>query len=145
MISNDLLAAYRATTYNVFARSGTLTLRIDERNADIVDLHKSAGVTSSAFVTACNPFSAPTSDAMNAEAMSALKHHLDAASIAWVDGEGCGQDSNWPPEPSVLALGVDESGARELCIALQQNAVVIVAEDGVPRLLIHPERRADRK
>lgn len=137
-ISHGLLQAYRSTTYCVFANSGTVALRIGECSETLLALHSAAGVASSAFVTACNPFGEVQSDAHNAVAMQSLKLRLDAAGISWIDGEGRGDDASWAPEPSLLVLGVDEADARDLCVALRQNAVVVIPNDGIPELLLHP-------
>lgn len=61
---------------------------------------------------------------------------MRAAGWRTIAGHGQGDDGTWPPEPSLLVLGIDEASARALMVRYRQNAVVWVGADGVPELLL---------
>lgn len=137
-ISAETIAAYNATTYRVDVPNAKIELRIGVTNSALAALHSEQGVVCSVFVTACNPFGAALTDEENVLAMGTLIAHLDARGITWLPGAGAGNDGDWPPEPSVLALGIDLAGAQALCIKFTQNAVVVCGADATPRLVLHP-------
>lgn len=134
----DVVRAYERTRYRVALDAAPFTLRIGERSAELADLHRAAGVATSAFVTACNPFGKRCSDAVNASAMQRLRAGFDRRGIRWIAGSGAGDDDGWAAEPSVLALGVSPHDAQTLCVDFEQNAVVVAGGDAIPRLLFHP-------
>ena len=59
-----LVQAYRETHYRVLGDDG-FTLTIDVPNPELARTHRRHGVDSSAFLTACNPFSRSLSDDEN--------------------------------------------------------------------------------
>lgn len=127
------LLAFRTTNYCV-AAAAPFVLRIDAPSEELAALHAAAGVSCSAFVTACNPGSVDLGAAANAPRMAALLAELRAAGVAFVPGEGRHPDNGWPPEPSVLALGLGREPARALGARHGQDAVVWCGPDAVPRL-----------
>jgi hypothetical protein len=127
------LQAFRETRYGVDA-STPFELRIGERSAALVELHRARGVAGSAFVTACNPGSVDIGTAANAPRMAQLRAELQAAGIPWIDGAGRHPANGWPPEPSVLALGIDRAAARALAARHGQDAFVWCGADSVPEL-----------
>jgi hypothetical protein len=132
-IDPKTLAAFRATHYCVAAEP-PIVLRIDEPNARLAALHAVHGVACSAFVTACNPGSIDVGAAQNAPRMAALHAELRAAGVPFVPGEGRHPSNGWPPEASVLALGLDRAAARALGSRHGQDAIVWCGADAVPRL-----------
>ena len=138
VISAETLRAYRRADYVVLSSGSPLVLRIGEPSAAMRELHRSMGVTSSVFVTACNPLGQRRSDLENAAANERLRAFFDDRAIHWIAGEGRGEKDDWPPEASVLALGVPADAAPALCVEFQQNAVVAIDENAVPRLVFHP-------
>ena len=139
-ILQDMLNAYRATTYRVQVPGAqAIDLRILAPIPALAALHAQHGVTCSVFVTACNPFGDVRSDEANAMAMAGLRTHLAARGITWLEGEGVGDDATWPPDPSVLALGLDLTEAEALCERFKQNAVLVCGDDAIPRLVLHPQ------
>lgn len=56
VIAQSSIQAYPETNYHVHGAT-PLTLNIDVANAGLAALHKTHSVESSAYVTACNPFS----------------------------------------------------------------------------------------
>ena len=68
--------------------------------------------------------------------MARLEHELDAWGLPWLRGEGVDPAGDWPGEPSLLVLGLDEAAARALARRFGQNAIVCAAADAVPHLVI---------
>lgn len=126
------LAVYRAADYLVFGET-PLTLRIDEFNADLTALHAAAQVHSSAFISACNPYSQPLSGAQNASRQVALASLLQERGYSFIDGSGQSRDKKWC-EPSFLVLGISLPEARELGARFEQNAILWCDVDAVPNL-----------
>ena len=132
----DLLEAYRRTEYRVDDCGCAFVLRIDEPSEALRECHDAFGVHCSAFVTAWNPRSMPTPRADNEAAMSRLEQALAVMGCRWLRGEGIDPDGEWPGEPSVLALGIDEAAAVDLAQRFDQYAIVWSGADGTPRLVV---------
>ena len=130
-----LLAAYQRTEYCVDDQRHAFVLRIDEPSRELRACHDAFGVTCSTFITAWNPRSTPAPRHKNDAAMAQLERELSAMGLRWLRGKGVDPSGDWPGEPSLLVLGLDASGARELARRFDQNAVVYAAADAVPRLL----------
>ncbi len=142
-ISESLINSYYATTYIAHSGSWQIRLRIGEQNTDLMKIHQSVGVSSSVFITACNPFGEDKGETFNKAVMSKMSGWFDRAGIAYLKGSGGGGDGEWPPEPSLLVFGVSHSKAVALCRLFRQNAVVYCNDDGVPRLLLHPHAQLE--
>jgi hypothetical protein len=130
-----LLTAYRETDFRVTGPVA-FTLRVGTVSAGLAALHRQLGVTSSAFVTACNPFSAALTDDENAARLEALRTELRRRQLPFLEGEGQHPGNAWPAEASVLVLGVSRGEAGELGRQFEQNAVVWVGPDAIPQLLV---------
>lgn len=135
-----LLNAYLNTDYAVtLADGGQAVLRIGHRSNTLADLFESSGTNSAAFITAYNPFGREQEAAENAEAQARLQAELEqliAGSHCLFVGEGRGQNTDWPPEPSFLALGLSYDQAGDLAERYQQAAIVFAGADAVPRLCL---------
>lgn len=134
-MDDALYQAYRATDYRVHAPS-PFTLRIGAQSADCDALLATHGLTSAAFLTAWNPFSQPLPDAENRAAQARLAADLDMVSTAIFPGEGKGEIGDWPPEPSLFALGITDTDATRLAQAYRQNAYLWIAQGQPARLVI---------
>ncbi len=134
-IDRDTVQAYLETEYRVSAPIA-ITLRIDEANAELADLHRRHGVDASAFITAWNPFSRATSDAVNRERQQSLACELQRLGLTCFDGIGQHPSNQWPGEPSLLILGTALEDAKALGIRHEQNAIVWCGADAVPRLVL---------
>ncbi|MCC6163791.1 MAG: DUF3293 domain-containing protein [Acidobacteria bacterium] len=132
----DLIAAYRRTDYRVDDGGYAFVLRVDTPSAALVACHGAFGVTCSAFITAWNPRSEPTPRARNEAAMAALERTLSAGGWRWLRGAGVDPSGAWPPEPSLLVLGLDASTAVAIAQRCAQHAIVCAAVDGVPTLVL---------
>ena len=131
-VSPDLLAAYREAEYVV--RDPPIVLRIGERNGELDALLGESG--GAAFLTAANPGSERLSDEENARRSAALREMLDAAGTAYREGEGRDPRHAWPPEPSLLVLGIARAEAIRLARGLGQNAFVWCEAGRAPELVL---------
>jgi hypothetical protein len=125
--------AFVETAYHVFAPA-RFALRIGERSEALDALQRAHGVAASAFVTACNPCSQDLGAAANAPRMAALRAELRVAGVPFLDGEGVHPSNGWPPEPSLLALGLSRDAARALGERHGQDAIVWCGADAVPQI-----------
>lgn len=125
--------AFLETAYHVFA-SAPFALRVGEHSEPLAALHRAHGVAASAFVTACNPCSQDLGAVANAPRMAALRAELQAAGVPFLEGEGVHPSNGWPPEPSLLVLGLSRPAARALGERHGQDAIVWCGTDATPQI-----------
>lgn len=135
-ISKDKIDAYRGTHYR-FVSSGTpCVLLIGRASADLGRLFQVTGTGTALFITAFNPYGAERDLAANEQAHDQLLADLKRLTPHIFSGEGADPAGLWPPEKSLLALGLTEEAARALATTYAQDAVVWTTSDAVPRLLL---------
>jgi hypothetical protein len=134
-LPEGLIQAYRETRYLVLGGDG-LTLVVDQPSAGLVDLHRQHRADCSAFITACNPFSAKLSREQNAKRQSELAKQLRQRGLPFVDGIGQHPANEWDGEPSFLIFGLALEAAKSLGIRLEQNAILWSGENGVAHLVL---------
>ncbi len=142
-----LLEAYRRTTFVANTPKGRLCLRVGQRCVELDDLLVDQGMTTWAYVTAFNPGSLPLPGEKNAVRQRELEQSVAELGLASYPGEGIGDDGRWPPEPSLLVLGIGQNGAVRLGQQFGQLAVVYgelgqAAELVVCGLLLEDQIRA---
>jgi hypothetical protein len=113
-----------------------VVIRIGVKSAMVDRLLSRFKVRSAVFITAWNPFSTQRKKLANQRAQRQLNFELRRRKIFFLDGEGRGDDEDWPPERSVLAFGVSRNAAASLGRRFRQNAVVFVRYGKVPELLM---------
>lgn len=131
----DLIRAYRETEYRVHGTPG-FVLRVDAASAELLALHRRHRVASSAFLTACNPYSRMVDAAENEKRQRALAGALGARGFACLPGIGQHPTGGWPGEDSLLVLGPTLDEAQALGNEFEQNAIVWAGADAVPRLIL---------
>ena len=134
-IPRATIQAYLETHYQVHG-SMPVSLKIGERNATLDAIHRLNGVESSAFVTACNPFSEPLDEAANAYRQEMLAVELMRHGLPYIEGVGQHPSNAWSGEASFLVLGVSVDAAKELGVRFKQNAIVWAGGDAVPQLVL---------
>jgi Protein of unknown function (DUF3293) len=135
MSDDDLRAAYESTHYHVDdAPVGPFHLRIGETSRPLDDLLTTQDRQTWAYITACNPSSIPFLSEDNARRMRELEERIRGLDCVVYRGAGVGTLGNWPPEPSLLLLGVDEEQAVALGEAFGQRAIVVGERGGPARL-----------
>jgi hypothetical protein len=121
-IDPSLAAAYRAAEYVVDAPDGPIVLRVGVASAPLAALMRALRVDTAALLTAHNPWSRPTGAHANAAAQAALEAELSARGVAQLPAENRDPRRAWPPEASVLALGLRAGPADALARRFGQNA-----------------------
>ena len=135
-ISANLIASYRAADYRAGSGSAAISLRIDQYSEWLSQLLAASGQQCAVFITACNPGSQPQSPAANRAADARLRAELSRHSKQIIEGTGSDPSGAWPPEQSLLALGVDLATAQALGRQFGQNAIVWAGADAIPRLIL---------
>ena len=129
----DIERAYRNTTYCVDHSAGNFGIRIGEPCAPLDALLREHGVSTWAFVTACNPRSQPLSSDENSARHAQLLAHARALGLKVFAGRGKADRGDWVEE-SLLILGLDEAAAVVLGAAFEQHAVVVGRAGGIAEL-----------
>ncbi len=130
----SLIQAYRETHYK--APGLDLTLLVDQPNEALDLAHRRYRSDCSAFITACNPYSAELSPSENELRQRDLAAELRSRSLAFVDGVGQHPSNGWAGEPSFVVFGLTLESAKTLCTRLEQNGFVWSGADAVPRLIL---------
>lgn len=133
--TNDLDAAYRATTYRIFLPGGSADLRIDQPNAVLRAWLDKSGYASFAIITAYNPGAQPVAAEKNAECQSQLECDLLEGNYEPYAGENLPDDAAGPVEESCFVPDIKPEDACALAEDYGQNAIVCGGADGIPRLL----------
>lgn len=134
-LDQDLICAYRATSYTVFAEP-EFALRIGERSVALADLFDRTGNSCAAYITAWNPKGEACDPAFNAAVQERLAAAVKELGLHYLQGEGRAEIGDWPPEASLLILGCTRSRAKKLGHRFKQNAVVWAGADAVPELIM---------
>lgn len=123
----ELVQAYRRARYRVDA-DPPFEMGVDQPSIDADRLLERAQASSAALLTAYNPRSQPRPAPENEAAQASLLAALGRHPCFGAEGRGEG----WPPEPSVLALGVARTEAAALARRFHQHAYLYLE----PRRLV---------
>jgi len=123
-VNAALLDAYRRTTFIANTPDGRISLRIGQRCSELDDLLVKHGVTTWAYVTAFNPGSKILPREDNLGRHRKLEQLLASQGFAAFGGEGIGDDDQWPPEASLLVLGIERADAIRVGQEFGQFAIV---------------------
>ena len=135
VIDQRSIQAYLETDYHVHS-DAPVTLNIGVANPTLAALHKAHRIESSAFVTACNPFSQAFDESANSQRQTALALELQKRSLTYIEGIGQHPTNEWLGEPSFLVLGLSREAAKALGNRHEQNAIVWCGLDTVPELVL---------
>jgi len=113
-----------------------LTLKIGTASPQLAALHEAHRVASSAYVTACNPFSQVLDEVANVDRQASLKRELQARSLVFFNGVGQHPSNQWEGEASFLVLGLSLEAAKVLGGKHGQNGVVWSGLDAMPQLIL---------
>jgi hypothetical protein len=138
-VDEALIDAYGRTAFVADTPRGRLTLRVGARSPELDDLLLSAGASSWAFVTAWNPRSVRASDHENIRRGRELGRIVAERGLVAYPGAGIGDDRTWPPEPSLLILGIGHAEAVELGRRFGQLAIVYGERGGCAELVLCEE------
>jgi hypothetical protein len=134
-VHDELADAYMRTTFRVLAPAGPIDVRVGQRCPDLDALLRREGVYCWAYLTAWSPGGQVLPAVENERRHRALRHRLHATGATILPGTGIGDDPSWPPEDSLLAVGLDRSTAATLGTDFGQDAVVVGDLDAHAELL----------
>lgn len=134
-LSTDLISAYEVTNFHVKAQPAFI-LNIGKVSEELKFLFKQNNVFSAAFITAWNPYSKSLSEDENNSRNELLKRELITHSLKFLDGFGQDPAGEWAGEDSFLVLGIGLEAAKKLGNQFEQNAIVWLDEDAVPKLIL---------
>ena len=135
-VSDDLVNAYIATDYRVTHGEATIVLNVGMYSKEVEELLVQSNSNTAAFISAYNPDSNPLSDHENIKAHAALVQDIELAGYKYFLGEGKGQGSSWPSEPSILVVGIECGEAIALASKYRQQAFVWIRKQDAPRLIL---------
>ena len=133
--TNELDAAFRATSYRVFLPSGVVELRIDQPSEALKAWLAGSGNSMFAIITAHNPESQQIDAAKNAERQSQLECELLEGNYEPYACENHPDDADAPFEESCFVPDIMLEDARALAEDFEQNAIVYGGVDGIPHLI----------
>jgi len=135
VIDASTVDAYRSTIYRVNGNP-QFALIVDVASSALLTLHKSANVSSTAFITAYNPFSEVVSTPENLRLQGLLASELKSMNLQYHEGVGQHPSNQWAGEPSFLVLGIELDAAKRLGTQFKQNAILWCGSDAVPQLVL---------
>ncbi len=138
-VNPELLTAYHKADYVVFGhRLGApeLVIRIGQRNPGLDELLEHNQAAAAAFVTASNPNGERRSFEENEKATLSLRQSPLVVGHPWFRGEGRDPEGRWPPEPSLLIVGIPRREAEGLGAMLRQNAIVYIEKGSKAELVV---------
>lgn len=126
-----LTQAFEQTDYRILADGQWHTVTIGSMCPPILQAWlKTHGKTRCAWIiTAHNPQAEAMDAQANANRDAALKTWLDADNHAYVATDSSAQTGDWPCEPGVCVLDMDEGLARALALRFDQAAMVALPID----------------
>lgn len=135
VIEAATIQAYQETEYRVNVHP-PFSLRVDEACPALAGICKTQNVECSAFVTAYNPFSEALDQFSNLERHVALGQELERRGLVYFEGIGQHLSSHWPGEESYLVLSIALEAAKRLGNQLEQNAILWIGADSIPKLIL---------
>ncbi len=135
VIDPNTIQAYLETDYCVHG-DAPMTLKVSVASPALADLHKASRVTTSAFITACNPLSQALAEATNIQRQAALARELKSRGLTFIDGIGLHPSNKWRGEASFLVLNLSLEAAKKLGVRHEQNAIIWCGADAVPQLIL---------
>ena len=139
-----LFEAFRNTSFSARTPNGEICIRVGERCPVLDQLLMQGGHDSWAYVTAWNPGGKLTTGPENLQSQRMLERELRERRLPYHSGEGKGDVGNWPPEASVLILGISEERALDLGQRYGQAAIVFGERSQPARLVLLDSRNSRR-
>ncbi len=133
-----LVQAYRQAWYDVAlpAHATACRLQVDVHSPALQHAMQQCDARQTCLLTACNPLGAALSPADNERRMQALRAALQQDGWSWAPALGRDPLGQWPGEDSLLVWHMDAAQSRAWGQRWEQNAVLTVDRDAVPRLLL---------
>ncbi|MEG3003046.1 MAG: DUF3293 domain-containing protein [Comamonas sp.] len=137
-----LVLAYRNAWYEVLLPApdqppaAPCTLQVDVHSPALQRTMLQCGASQACLLTACNPQGELLSPMDNERRMHRLRAALQQDGWTWAPALGRDPLSQWPGEDSLLVWHMDSAQSRAWGQRWEQNAVLTMGRDAVPRLLL---------
>ena len=135
LIPVDLINAFLNTNYHV-EDANPFILRVGEKSQELKQLFKRYNHDSAVFLTAWNPFSELTDQNENLLRQVELESDIKNLDHPYLPGYGKDENGVWPPEPSIMILGMALETAKLLGKKYRQNALIWSTDDAIPQLIL---------
>jgi len=132
---DGLFEAYRHTHFCADTPHGPIMIRVGQTCPQLDALLVEERCMTWAYITAYNPGSLPLSEAENEARQHELEEAVRQLGHVMLQGNGISHDGAWPPEPSILVLGMGRTAAVRLGLRFGQRAIVC-GDSGGPAVLV---------
>ena len=136
VIAKDLIASYLHANYQIGADPDSIFLRIDQYSKPLAKLLIASGQSCAAIISAYNPCSRRLSNEKNCAAHESLRNLLHRHSYPIIECLNTDPADIWPAEKSFFVPGLDLNSAQTLGQQFDQNAIVWIGSDAIPRLIL---------
>ena len=133
---NDLIASYLHTDYQISIHNEPICLRINHYLEPLAHLLRTTQQACGAIISAYNPQSTLQSDEDNARAHQLLQDYLRNQGYAITESLHKDPAEQWPNEKGFFVIGVNLDDARSIGQQFNQNAIVWIGSDAIPRLIL---------
>lgn len=140
-LSAALIAAYKATLYEVQSPNGLITLKVGMRLDDSQALLGTSAERVS-VVTAFNPFSRCLTSEDNLIRHRLLIEAVKEANRKYLPAQGRDPTSEWASESSLAILDPTDTELDDWMRTFEQNAVLIAENGSTAKLRLHPNLSA---
>lgn len=135
-IAMHIIESYRCAAYQVSSGSDIFIFRIDQYSEQLLQLLAASDPSCAVFITAFNPLGQRKTYEQNAVFNAQLHGQLSQYSLQIINGSGSDPSGRWPTEESFLAFGINLKTAMALGKQFDQNAIVWIDSDAIPRLIL---------
>ena len=135
VIHPDLIQAYLESNFHVRADK-PFAIRIGAFSAELEAVHQIRQVSSSCFITPCNPESVQLSQTENNLRLSKFRTEQLLQGLELMNGFGQHPTDSWEAEESYLVLGITQAAAKEVGKKYEQYALVWSGSDAIPKLIL---------
>lgn len=135
VIHPDLIQAYLESNFHV-RTTKPFVIRIGAFGAELEAVHQMRQVSTSCFITPCNPESVQLSQIENIQRLSKFRTEKLLQGLELINGFGQHPTNSWEAEESYLVLGITLEAAKEVGKKYEQNAIVWIGPDAIPELIL---------
>lgn len=135
-IAKNLISGYRGADYQIGADSDSISLRIDQYSESLAKHLTASKHPCAAIISAYNPYSQLQSNEKNLASHESLNNYLGRHSYLRIESLNIDPTDRWPTEKSFFVPGLDLDIAKSLGRQFNQNAIIWIDSDAIPRLTL---------
>ena len=128
--------AYLNTSYWIEETIKPFKIRVGKSNPQLETLLAEYKAATWAYISAFNPRSIPITYEENERRHDELHCVAQGFGYPTLSGHGVGDDGVWPPEKSLLIIGIGRDDALALGRRFEQSAIVFGERGGIPDLIM---------